>query len=141
MNYDNYEAKKVEKYGVALVGFPCKLTNPGNLGRTNLEQVISAFDNGTCQWKKLSKTELDTRTKQNQERQAAGEQVYKARKVAKQRGKPKSAETIEDEHEADDEEGEQREDPNEIDVGRTDQPRLETTESEGPGTIQLNDTQ
>ncbi|THG98022.1 hypothetical protein EW026_g4084 [Hermanssonia centrifuga] len=110
MNYDNYEAKIVEKYGVALVGFPCKLTNPANLGRTHLQQVIRAFDDGTCHWKKLSKPELDMRIKQNKERQAAGEQIYKARKVAsrKQRGDPKSAEMIEEEHE----DGEQREELN-----------------------------
>ncbi len=101
MNYDNYEAKIVERYGVALVGFPCKLTNPANLGRIDLEKVINTLNAGTCYWTKLSKSELEARVKVNQARQAAGEKIYKARKVAprKQRGNPKSAETINEEEE------------------------------------------
>ncbi len=54
MNYDNYEAKIVERYGVALVGYPCRLVNPANLGRTDLEKVVAAFKDGTCRWEKLS---------------------------------------------------------------------------------------
>ncbi len=139
MNYDNYEAKIVEKYGVALVGFPCKLANPANLSRTHLEQVISTFNDGTCYWKKLSKLELDTRIKHNQGRQAAGEQVYKVRKVVsrKQRGDPKSAETIEDEHVDGDEEDEQREELNEHEVGQL---SPEIAEPEGQGGSQPNHT-
>ncbi|PSR81682.1 hypothetical protein PHLCEN_2v6301, partial [Hermanssonia centrifuga] len=96
MNYDNYEAKIVERYGVALVGYPCRLVNPANLGRTDLEKVVAAFKDGTCRWEKLSTSQLDARIKRNRARQAAGEEVYKARKVKsrKEKGNPKSAETI-----------------------------------------------
>ncbi|THH00434.1 hypothetical protein EW026_g2105 [Hermanssonia centrifuga] len=96
MNYDNYEAKIVEKYGVALVGYPCKLVNPGNLGRTDLESVIAAFKDGTCRWEKLSASQLKARIDCNHARQAAGEQIYKARKGRSrtQKGNPKSSETI-----------------------------------------------
>ncbi|THG93253.1 hypothetical protein EW026_g7939 [Hermanssonia centrifuga] len=130
MNYDNYEGKIVERYGVELVGFPCTLTNPANLGRTDLEKAIAAFDTGTCYWRKLSKCELEVRIKSNQGRQAAGEQVYKARKVAprKQRGNPKSAEIIINDNDDDEQEDEVPEvtQPNEVTETRT------TDNSTGP---------
>ncbi|KAG2744460.1 hypothetical protein P692DRAFT_20745511 [Suillus brevipes Sb2] len=68
MNYDNYEGKIVETYSVALENFPGTLAND----------------------------KLVARIAKNKERQAHGEQIYKARKRQEKASIAKSAEMVED---------------------------------------------
>jgi hypothetical protein len=87
MNYRNYEAKIVEKYGVEIQGWPTSkpgICNPATLGgRAQLEKLLAALESGKCHWVVLSDGELDERKKQNQAREERGEQVYQPRKSAK----------------------------------------------------------
>ncbi|KAG1719408.1 hypothetical protein EDD22DRAFT_963254 [Suillus occidentalis] len=97
MNYDNYEGKIVETYGVALENFPGTVRNPGKIGQR--EDLINLYDllfKGTCSWTKLANDELVARIAKNKERQAHGEQIYKARKRQEKASIAKSAEMVED---------------------------------------------
>lgn len=99
MNYENYERKIVETYSIALDGFPLgTVQNPGKIGRReNLVQLLDSLINNSCAWVKLTDSECTERTKNNRERQANGEQVYKARKRrAAKATSVKSKETIDD---------------------------------------------
>ncbi|KAG1806942.1 hypothetical protein EV424DRAFT_1544032 [Suillus variegatus] len=97
MNYNNYEGKIVETYGVALENFPGTIRNPGNIGRR--EDLINLHDlllKGTCSWTKLTSDELVERIAKNKERQANGEPIYKTRKHQEKTPIAKSAEIVED---------------------------------------------
>lgn len=97
MNYNNYEGKIVETYGVALENFPGTIRNPGNIGRR--EDLINLHDlllKGTCSWTKLTSDELVERIAKNKERQANGEPIYKTRKRQEKTPIAKSAEIVED---------------------------------------------
>ena len=105
MNYHNYEAKIVEKYGVELQGWPTSnpgICNPATLGgRTQLEKLLAVLESGKCHWVVLSDGELDERKKRNQAREERGEQVYRPHKSTKRKGHSnpkgaKSAEMIDD---------------------------------------------
>jgi hypothetical protein len=104
MNYENYERKIVETYSIALETFPLgTVVNPGKIGRReDLVRLLDSLMDGSCEWVKLTDTELTERVKKNIERQARGEKVYKPRKrrtnatSAKSQG-VKSKEVIDDE--------------------------------------------
>jgi hypothetical protein len=101
MNYDNYEAKIVEEYGVCLEGWPVgKVRNPGTIGgRRYVTTLLDALNSGTCYWTRLGREELKQRISDNKARAAAGEEVYKRRQARKQ--KAKSAEVIDDDDDDD----------------------------------------
>ncbi|KAG2108832.1 hypothetical protein BD769DRAFT_1332992, partial [Suillus cothurnatus] len=82
MNYENYEWKIVETYSIALETFPLgTVVNPGKIGRReDLVRLLDSLMDGSCEWVKLTDTELTERVKKNIERQARGEKVYKPRK-------------------------------------------------------------
>ncbi|KAJ2982279.1 hypothetical protein NUW54_g10771 [Trametes sanguinea] len=101
MNYDNYEGRIVEVFGVALIGWPCNcdVANPGSIGKENVYKLLNALDNPDakerCYWVKLSNAELEARKVRNKECAAKGEKVYKARKKpTKKTSAPKSSEMI-----------------------------------------------
>ncbi|KAH7904481.1 hypothetical protein BJ138DRAFT_1019106, partial [Hygrophoropsis aurantiaca] len=84
MNYRNYEAKIVEKFGVALKGWPREflpVRNPSRIGgREQLQKLYDDLVNEKCCWVKLSTDELEHRKKDNKMRHARGEQIYQPRK-------------------------------------------------------------
>jgi hypothetical protein len=83
MNYENYEKRIVEYYGVELKGWPCaQFVNPGKLRRGDLALLLVELEAGRCRWEKLSEAELLLRIESNHARHEAGEQVYKSRKAA-----------------------------------------------------------
>jgi len=98
MNYDNYERKIVEHFGVELIGWPNDLLpirNPGQLGgRDRVQKLLSALTTKVCHWKKLSEEDRQGRIVLNTERHARGEQVYKPCKKRTSQGTEKSAATI-----------------------------------------------
>ncbi|KAG6379039.1 hypothetical protein JVT61DRAFT_11468 [Boletus reticuloceps] len=79
MNYNNYKQRIVERYGIALMGWPLDghVKNPGKLHRADLEKVIDALQKEKCRLVKLSKSALAAWVADNKARQAHGEQVYK----------------------------------------------------------------
>lgn len=83
MNYANYEGKIVEKYGVALTGWPTEpVRNPALAGsQRKLASLFADLTDGKCHWVKLSDDELEKRKEANEARAAAGEAVYKERKT------------------------------------------------------------
>ena len=88
MNYDNYEAKIVERYGVELRGWPLagSICNPGAIGPLqDLSQLQLALSQKICRWEILTEEEVQERRVLNAERVARGEQVYKARKTPSNR--------------------------------------------------------
>ena len=98
MNYDNYEGKVVERWGVILKGWPGKkgIVNPGKVGRVaEVKILLKALTNRSCKWERLTEEGLQLRIQDNMVRQASGEQVYKGWKVARRKG-IKSAKTLED---------------------------------------------
>jgi hypothetical protein len=112
MNYRNYEGKIVEKYGVALTGWPItipQVCNPSKIGtRPLLEKLLDALESGLCQWIVLTKDEVNVRRKANQAREDRGEVVYKPRKSVARAGtkaSKKSQETIDNEEEEDNNSG------------------------------------
>jgi len=84
MNYNNYERNIVERYGVALVGWPDNLLpvrNPSSVGgREVLQPLLDALLTQTCHWIRLTEVQLAKRIEDNGVRQAKGEAVYKPRK-------------------------------------------------------------
>ena len=98
MNYDNYERKIVEKYGIELIGWPNDLLpirNPGQLsGRDRVQRLFVALTTNVCHWRKLSEEDRQRRIILNTERHARGEQVYKLPKKRTLQGTKKSAATI-----------------------------------------------
>ncbi|KAG2109786.1 hypothetical protein BD769DRAFT_1328481, partial [Suillus cothurnatus] len=82
MNYDNYEQKIVETYGVALQNYPLSaVQNPGKIGHhKDLIKLLNSLVNSSCLWVILTEDELAEHKNKNKERQACGEQVYKPRK-------------------------------------------------------------
>ncbi|TFK60512.1 hypothetical protein BDN72DRAFT_864296 [Pluteus cervinus] len=98
MNYENYERRVVEKYSIALVGWPLdKVTNPGFITtQADLALVACALDSGACKWVKLSAKELSARVKQNKVRQQRHGDVYKARKKTVKATSSQSAEIVVD---------------------------------------------
>lgn len=112
MNYRNYEGKIVEKHGVVLKGWPTTGSKPGVCnpaaigGRPQLEKLLAALESGRCHWVFLTEDELEERKKHNQAREERGEQVYRPRKSTNRHRNSKgvkSAETIQDDDEEDDE--------------------------------------
>jgi hypothetical protein len=105
MNYENYERRVVENWGIVLHGWPLKkVVNPAKAGaRRDLDQLHEALMNGTCAWVKLTKEELVQRIENNCAREAAGEEVYKHRKVSTHKKAARSRDAIDD----DEEEGEE----------------------------------
>jgi hypothetical protein len=95
-NYNNYEGKIVETFGVALEGWPKGVVqNPGSVGwRPQVTVLLKALQSSTCHWTKLTANELDQRILDNQAQAAAGEPVYKPRRGRKPKGK--SATVVED---------------------------------------------
>ncbi|KIM51896.1 hypothetical protein SCLCIDRAFT_142287 [Scleroderma citrinum Foug A] len=98
MNYDNYECKVVEWFGVELIGWPTVLLpirNPGHIGRHNqVQKLLNALTTKASYWKKLSEEELWRRIVLNGERQARGENVYKPHKKRTLQGTEKSPATV-----------------------------------------------
>jgi hypothetical protein len=90
MNYRNYEGKIVEKYGVALIGWPTaipQVCNPSNVGtRLLLEKLLDALESGQCHWIALTGDQVDARKKANQAREDRGEVIYKPRKSVARAG-------------------------------------------------------
>jgi hypothetical protein len=83
MNYTNYEGKIVERFGVALIGWPCNgpVSNPNNVGgRAEVSRLVFALRVKQCKWLFLNDDELQERKQVNMERHSAGEQVYKPRR-------------------------------------------------------------
>jgi hypothetical protein len=84
MNYCNYEGKIVEKYGVALAGWPIimpQVCNPSKVGkRPLLEKLLDALESGDCHWVVLMDDQVEARRKENQARKDHGEVIYKPRK-------------------------------------------------------------
>ncbi|KAG1887188.1 hypothetical protein F4604DRAFT_1571247 [Suillus subluteus] len=83
MNYTNYEQKMVERCSFALVGWPVPgpVRNPSKVGgRSGVNKLLDAFQDGTCHWVKLTDEELLVRMKDNRARAARGEPVYVLRK-------------------------------------------------------------
>jgi hypothetical protein len=80
MNYDNYEKKIVERYGIALKRWPSgHICNPGKLGgHEDVTKLLQALQSGSCQWTKLTDDELEKWMQRNLECEGAGEQVYNA---------------------------------------------------------------
>lgn len=112
MNYNNYELKIVEEFGVALRGWPDgTVRNPGKLGsRIKVRELLTALLDGSCHWASLDEDELAARVSGNKEKQARGELIYKPRKKAKRPTKArssnaKSAEYVHDSDEAEAEAG------------------------------------
>lgn len=106
MNYNNYEAKIVEKYRVALTGWPSgAVRNPSDVGnRREVAKLLEALTSGTCEWVALTDDELDERKKENREREARGEVVYKKRKTAARKatkGKGKLADVVDSSDDSD----------------------------------------
>jgi hypothetical protein len=95
MNYNNYEGKIVEEFGVCLEGWPVgEVRNPANVGgRANVTKLFGALKNKTCHWIRLTDEELRQRIDNNHERVAAGEEVYKPRRAKK--AATKSTATVE----------------------------------------------
>ncbi|KIM61913.1 hypothetical protein SCLCIDRAFT_120782, partial [Scleroderma citrinum Foug A] len=81
MNYNNYEGSIVERYGVALVGWPDNLLpvqNPSSVGgREVLQPLLDALVTQTCYWIRLTDDQLVKRIDDNGMHQAKGEAVYK----------------------------------------------------------------
>jgi hypothetical protein len=77
MNYDNYEQKIVETYGVALQNYPLSaVQNPGKIGhREDLIKLLNSLVNSSCLWVILTEDELAEHKNKNKECQACGEQV------------------------------------------------------------------
>ncbi|KAG1879872.1 hypothetical protein F4604DRAFT_1679435 [Suillus subluteus] len=97
MNYDNYEGKIVETYGVTLANFPGNVQNPGKIGRR--QDLINLYDllfKGVCSWTKLTSDELVERIAKNKEHQAQGELIYKARKRQEKASIARSTEMVKD---------------------------------------------
>ena len=63
MNYDNYECKIIEHFGMELIGWPNDLLpirNPVQLGgHDQVQKLLSSLTTKVCHWKKLS--EEDTK--------------------------------------------------------------------------------
>ncbi|KAG1849398.1 hypothetical protein F4604DRAFT_1934895 [Suillus subluteus] len=79
MNYNNYEGKIVETYGVTLANFPGTVQNPGKIGhRQDLINLYDLLFKGECSWTKLTSDELVECIAKNKEHQAQGELIYKA---------------------------------------------------------------
>lgn len=103
MNYDNYERKVVENWGVELRGWTsAKVVNPAKLGgRPAVIALWKALSNESCRWEKLTEAELKDRIESNHQHEAAGEEVYKPRKTAAKKAikksEARSAEFINDE--------------------------------------------
>jgi hypothetical protein len=87
MNYHNYEGKIMEKYSIALKGWPTGIPavcNPSAVGSwPMLEKLLSALELSHCCWVVLTEDELKARKKDNQARHDRGEQIYKPCKSAK----------------------------------------------------------
>ena len=87
MNYNNYEGSIIERYGVALVGWPDNLfpvRNPSSVGsREVLQPLLDALVTQTCYWIRLTDDQLVKCIDDNGMRQAKGEAVYKPRKKRK----------------------------------------------------------
>ena len=98
MNYDNYERRIVECFGIELVGWPNDLLpirNPARLGaRDRVQKLHSALATEVCHWKKLSEEDRQRRIALNTECHARGEQVYKLRKKGALQGTEKSASIV-----------------------------------------------
>jgi hypothetical protein len=85
MNYTNYESGIVEKFGVALIGWPVdgKVQNPGSLGPDEGLVLRNALEREECRWTILSEEEWEARKIQNAQREKDGEQIYVPRKKRK----------------------------------------------------------
>ncbi|KAI6008430.1 hypothetical protein EDC04DRAFT_2582096, partial [Pisolithus marmoratus] len=98
MNYDNYECKIVEHFGMELIGWPNNLLpicNPGQLGGCDrVQKLLVALTTKVCHWKKLSDEERQRRIILNTECHAHGEQIYKPCKKHTSLGTEKSAAII-----------------------------------------------
>ena len=92
MNYENYENRIVEGFGVDLVGWPfAKVENFGELHHSDLTILLEALENGRCHWIKLSEEELQNRMASNHARHEAGEQIYKEQKTTEKHPAPDTA--------------------------------------------------
>jgi hypothetical protein len=98
MNYINYESGIVEKFGVALIGWPVdgKVQNPGGLGLDEGLVLRNALEEKECRWIILTEEEQEARKIQNTQRKKDGEQIYVPRKKRPR----KSAEGVESEDDA-----------------------------------------
>jgi hypothetical protein len=102
INYSNYDGKIVERYSIALVGWPFEhpVCNPGEVGsHGEVSKLLDALQGGVCKWVRLSDKELEEQKKNNQRRQANGEQVYKSRCKPKTTSRKPSADIVIDDEE------------------------------------------
>ena len=90
MKYTNYESSIVEKYGVALIGWPIngKVQNPGGLGPDEGLILRNSLETKTCRWTVLTEEQLEAWKIQNSQRERNGEQVYVPRKKRTKRSAP-----------------------------------------------------
>jgi len=88
MNYINYESSIVEKFGIALIGWPVngKVQNPGDLGPDEGLVLRNALERMECKWIILTEKEQEARKIQNAQREKDGEQIY-----APQKKRPKKS--------------------------------------------------
>lgn len=112
MNYCNYEGKIVEKYSVALIGWPItipQVCNPLTIGTWPLlKKLLDALELGLCHWIVLMKYQVEVRRKANQVCEDCGEVVYKPHKFITRAGtkaSKKSQENIDNEEEEDNNSG------------------------------------
>ena len=100
MNYDNYECRIIECFGIELIGWPNDLLpicNPAQLGAHNqVQKLHNALATEVCHWKKLSEEDRQRRITLNTECHAWGEQVYKLRKKGALQGTKKSTSIVSD---------------------------------------------
>jgi len=95
MNYTNYEGKIVERFSVALNGWPCKclVSNPNKLGGCmELSKLLHALQTKCCKWLRLSEEELKEHKSVNIECHKSGELVYKPRhKIGGEKNKARTS--------------------------------------------------
>jgi hypothetical protein len=100
MNYRNYERQIVEKYGVALTGWPIHgyIRNPGELTRDDTTILLNALTDDKCKWRKYTEAEVSYRKLSNKQRVANGEPVY----GPDRRGRTRKVHVIDSEMQVDD---------------------------------------
>jgi hypothetical protein len=92
MNYVNYEKVIIQKHHVKLVGWPknVKFVTPANLSSVDEVRVLRhALKSNECHWVQLSEAEVEANMASIAEREAAGEQVGRKRKLRSDKGKPR----------------------------------------------------
>jgi hypothetical protein len=107
MNYPHFHEKITVPYRVGLVGWDVPFVNPSVLSEEHLKELIKAWKDKTCYFKKLSAQEMKAHEAQFEADVAAGKMERATRKTRKDKGgrHAKSKDTISDDD--DDDEGEE----------------------------------